>query len=228
MEKYMELDKYDKHILLKGQKKIWDNLYLDPDYCKPRETKAAKLAVDYFEDNFFDNILELGAGQGRDSRYFMENHMELAVIDYSERGIDNIINKAKSMDFRGLKSYVLDITEGLPFRENSFDMIFANELYSMAFTDLELERINQELNRVLVAGGYSVFTVHSEFDKCYAKGKQIYKDIYEVDGVIYHFFKEEKIRALVDKSSMNIVELKRYEEDGRDLYFVVLEKSKFL
>ena len=45
--------------------------------------------------NNVKKLLELGAGQGRDSIFFASNGIQVAALDYSNAGIEIILNKAK-------------------------------------------------------------------------------------------------------------------------------------
>ena len=42
-------------------------------------------------------ILELGGGQGRDTLFFARSGFQVYTLDYCEKGIDTIIEKAKSL-----------------------------------------------------------------------------------------------------------------------------------
>ena len=86
----------DKNIL-NQQSQHWETNFsnkpemfgLDPSY-------PAKKALNIFKENKFSNVIELGAGLGRDSIYFGKNSINLTALDYSENGlkiIDQIIKK---------------------------------------------------------------------------------------------------------------------------------------
>ena len=51
---------------------------------------AAKKAFKLFKEKNFTNILELGAGLGRDTVYFAKNLISVEALDYSETSIKNI------------------------------------------------------------------------------------------------------------------------------------------
>jgi len=57
--------------LLKKQKHHWENVFLtDSSKFGDEPSESAKRAVNFFKNRGLTKILELGAGQGRDSLYF--------------------------------------------------------------------------------------------------------------------------------------------------------------
>ena len=57
---------------------------------------AAIKASEAFKKEGVANILELGAGQGRDTLYFAKEGFHIHALDYSKTGIDNITEKSKT------------------------------------------------------------------------------------------------------------------------------------
>jgi SAM-dependent methyltransferase len=64
-----------------------------------------------------NSILEIGAGTGKDSKFFQENGFNVICTDLSEEMVRMCKNK-------GLTAYVMDFM-GLEFSEGSFDGIYA-------------------------------------------------------------------------------------------------------
>lgn len=219
------MSEIEKLSLLERQREIWDKAFISIDNMFEKdESYAARIALRMYEEEDFDNMLELGPGQGRDSVYFKNNHVSLSVLDYSEEALRDIRDKAKELDYRGLKTYERDVRDGLPFEDNSFDMVYSHMLYCMAFTDEEIMNLHREINRVLVPGGINIFTVRSDFDKHFRKGSKVDDGIYEINNFIIHFFDEDKIRSMVD--NYDILNIHRFQEGElpRDLYFVAMKK----
>ena len=177
-------------------------------------SESAKYAKGIFEKqkikNFFSrkkiNILELGAGLGRDTAYFAANSdsIKITALDYSSQAIKNI-NKKKTnyySDFQTtddssledkITTKVWDVRNGIPYKDSSFDGCYSHMLYCMALTNLEITKLSQEVHRILKPGGINIFTVRHTGDGDYKKGKHIGEDLYENDGFIVHFFNKEKI-----------------------------------
>ena len=212
---------------MKKQREVWDNAFIKiDDMFETDESYAARVALRLYEEEDFENILELGPGQGRDSVYFKRNQVQLSVLDYSQEALNDVEAKAKELDYRGLKSYKRDVREGLPFKDNTFDMVYSHMLYCMAFTEEEILNLHSEINRILVPGGFNVFTVRSDFDKHFRKGSKIDDGIYEIGNFIIHFFDLDMIKDMVD--NYDIVNIHRFQEGElpRDLYFVAMKKIK--
>lgn len=225
--KYEGLSEAEKLSLLDEQREVWDKAFISIDNMFEKdESYAARVALRMYEDEDFESMLELGPGQGRDSVYFKNNHIPLSVLDYSEEALRDIRDKAKELDYRGLKTYEADVREGLPFEENTFDMVYSHMLYCMAFTDEEIMDLHREINRILTPGGINIFTVRSDFDKHFKKGSRIDEGIYEINNFIIHFFDEDMIRSMAE--NYKILNIHRFQEGElpRDLYFVAMQKIK--
>ena len=180
-------------------------------------SEAGKHAKEIFENQKIKNvltrkkidILELGAGLGRDTTYFVANSnlIQVTALDYSSEAI-KIINKKKTSNHSDPKmvdgssvadkitTKVWDIRNGIPFKDNSFDGCYSHMLYCMALTTSEIIKLNQEVYRILKPGGINIFTVRHTGDGDYKKGKHIGEDLYENDGFIVHFFNKEKINQI--------------------------------
>ena len=190
---------------------------LDPSY-------PAKKSLRIFKENKITNIVELGAGLGRDTIYFAKNNINVNALDYSSAAI-NIINKKKDdLKLINIKSSVYDIRKKLPFSDSSIDACFSHMLYCMALTKLELININKEICRILKPRGLNIYTVRNETDGDYQKGIHIAEDMYKNDGFIVHFFDKDKVKSLLDGYSNILIE--KFEEGNfpRKLYFVLNKK----
>ena len=209
-------------------------------------SEAARHAKKIFESqkikNFFSrksiNILELGAGLGRDTTYFAANSnlIQVTALDYSSEAIKNI-NKKKTDYYSDptmtdgksaadkITTKVWDVRNGIPFKDNTFDGCFSHMLYCMALTTSEIIKLNKEVHRVLKPGGINVFTVRHTGDGDYKKGKHIGEDLYENDGFIVHFFDKEKINQISKEFKIeDIFEL--HEGSFPRKLFVVTQRKK--
>ena len=100
-------------------------------------------------------LLDLGCGVGQYSRYFSENGFSVTAVDISERALAKL--KEHSSD---IKTVQLDMTEPLPFADNSFDMVFAN-LSIHFFSKKDTESLICEIRRVLKNGGLFIGSCNS-------------------------------------------------------------------
>ena len=187
---------------------------------------SAKKALNFFKEKKINNIIELGAGLGRDSIFFAKNNIKIQALDYSSSGIKIINHKIKKNNLSNyISTKLFDVREKLPFKDNSIDACYSHMLYCMALTIADLQKLNNEIHRILKPNGLNIYTVRHTNDGDYKNGKHIGEDLYENDGFIVHYFSEEKVNSLLN-GFKNIV-LEKFEEGTfpRKLFIVVNEKK---
>ena len=213
-----ELDQQSQH---------WEkNFSNKPEMFGLEPSISAKKALNFFKEKKINNIIELGAGLGRDSIFFAKNNIKVQALDYSSSGI-KIINQKIEKD--NLSNYIstklLDVREKLPFEDNSVDACYSHMLYCMALTMVDLKKLNNEIHRVLKPNGLNIYTVRHTNDGDFKNGKHIGEDLYENDGFIVHYFSEEKVNSLLN--GFKNITLEKFEEGTfpRKLFFIVNEKK---
>jgi len=107
-------------------------------------------ATKFFKENNIKNIVELGAGLGRDTIYFAQNSIKVQALDYSKTAIESITDKAEKLNLAEfIKSKFFDVRKKLPFEDNSIEGCFSHMLYCMALSNSDLENLNNEICRIL-------------------------------------------------------------------------------
>ena len=160
---------------------------------------AALSALKKFKEENIKEIIELGAGLGRDTVFFAENNIKVEALDYSLTAIKIIDKKVKDNDFSNLiATKYFDVRDKLPYKDNSIKGIFSHMLYCMALTNAEIKKLNNEILRVLKPGGINIYTARNTNDGDYKKGIHRGEDMYENDGFIINFFSEKKVNSLLD------------------------------
>ncbi|MCF8564594.1 class I SAM-dependent methyltransferase [Alicyclobacillus tolerans] len=188
---------------------------------------AAIRAVEIFKSHGQERILELGAGQGRDTLFFARNGFQVHVLDYTKEGTERIRQKAKE---QGLSDRITvvehDVRKPFPLPSGSSDACYSHMLYCMALTMDELVALNDHVRQVLRPGGYNIYTVRHKGDAHYGQGVHRGEDLYEVGGFIVHFFDRAKVETLTD--GYELMDIHEFEEGGlpRKLYQVTLEKNR--
>ena len=212
--------------VLDAQQQHWNRMYAEePDFFGEEPSHPAKKATEILKREGKSRILEIGAGQGRDSFYFAKNGFHVTALDYSETAIEAINQKAQTLGIAHSISPIRhDIRRKLPFVDESFDACYCHMLYCMALCNSELEALFQEARRVLKPNGFSIYTVRHNGDAHYGKGVHRGEDMYENDGFIVHFFSKEKVEHLA--KGYEIVSMDEFEEGElpRKLFLVVLRK----
>ena len=187
---------------------------------------SAKKALNFFKEKKINNIIELGAGLGRDSIFFAKNNIKIQALDYSSSGIKIINHKIKKDNLSNyISTKLFDVREKLPFKDNSVDACYSHMLYCMALTTKDLEKLNNEIHRILKPNGLNIYTVRHTNDGDYKNGKHIGEDLYENDGFIVHYFSQEKVNSLLN--GFKNITLEKFEEGTfpRKLFFVVNKKK---
>ena len=215
----------DKKILDK-QAQHWENTFINrPETFGVSPSAAAVKAAEIFNKKGITNILELGAGQGRDTLFFAQKGFHIQVLDYSQTGLDNIIKKAKTLGVDKLiTGKIHDVRDPFPFTDEKFGGCFSHMLYCMALTTKELKFLSDEIHRVLKNGGVNIYTVRHTGDGDYKNGIHRGEDLYESGGFIVHFFSKEKVKQL--SNGFDIVNIENFEEGKfpRKLFRVTLKK----
>ena len=215
----------DKKILDK-QAQHWENTFINrPETFGVSPSAAAIRAAEIFNKKDITNILELGAGQGRDTLFFAQKGFHIQVLDYSQTGLDNIIKKAKTLGVDKLiTGKIHDVRNPLPFTDKKFGGCFSHMLYCMALTTKELKFLSDEIHRVLKNGGVNIYTVRHTGDGDYKNGIHRGEDLYESSGFIVHFFSKEKVKQL--SNGFDIVNIENFEEGEfpKKLFRVTLKK----
>jgi len=184
---------------------------------------AAVKSIKYLKNK---NIIELGAGLGRDTIFFAQNSIRVEALDYSKKAIETITNKSKKLNLtQFIKPKIFDIRKKLPFGNNTIDGCFSHMLYCMALSNVDLENLNKEIFRILKPGGINIYTVRHTGDGDYKNGIHIGENLYENDGFIVHFFSKEKINKV--SREFKILEIEKFEEGNfpRKLFIVTTKKN---
>ncbi|MDC1485440.1 class I SAM-dependent methyltransferase [Pelagibacteraceae bacterium] len=172
---------------------------------------AAKKALRLFKEKNISNILEIGAGLGRDTIYFAKNLIHVQALDYSKTSIKIIKNKSKKINLTNyVKTKFFDVRKKLPFENNSIEACFSHMLYCMALSNDDLKNLNNEICRVLKPGGINIYSVRNNEDGDYKNGIYRGENLYENDGFIVHFFSKKKIKDLLD--GFEVLNIEKFEE----------------
>ena len=127
-----------------------------------------------------------------------------------------------------MKDYIstklFDVRQKLPFKDNSIEACYSHMLYCMALTNKDLEKLNNEIRRILKPDGINIYTVRHENDGDFKKGIHRGESLYENDGFIVHFFSEKKVNSLLD-GFINVA-FEKFEEGNfpRKLFFIINKK----
>jgi SAM-dependent methyltransferase len=182
-------------------------------------------ATKFFKEKNIKNIVELGAGLGRDTVYFAQNSIKVQALDYSKAAIKNITNRAEKLNLTEfIKPKFFDVRKKLPFEDNLIEGCFSHMLYCMALSNSDLENLNNEICRILKPGGINIYTARHTDDGDYKNGIHRGENLYENDGFIVHFFSKEKANQL--SKGFEVLDIEKFEEGKfpRKLFLVKNKK----
>jgi SAM-dependent methyltransferase len=180
----------------RDQQRHWEQTYADhPGMYGDEPSAPARYAAGVFRDAGATDVLELGAGHGRDALYLARAGFTVHATDFSAEGLDQLRARAAASDV-AVTTTVHDVRRPLPLPDASVDGVFAHMLLCMALSTDEIRALVGEVRRVLRPGGAFVYTVRHQGDAHYGAGLARGDDIFEHGGFAVHFFDRELVDEL--------------------------------
>ncbi|MER5360865.1 class I SAM-dependent methyltransferase [Streptomyces sp. NPDC002785] len=202
------------HELAAAQREHWEQTYGEhPSMYGEEPSEPAVHAARVFRSARARQVLELGAGHGRDALYFAREGFTVQATDFSPVGLEQLRETADAQGVSGqVTTAVHDVREPLPSADGSVDAVFAHMLLCMALSTEEIQALVTEVRRVLRPGGVFVYTVRHTGDAHYGVGTGHGDDIWEHGGFAVHFFPRDLVDALAD--DWQLQEVHPFEEGG--------------
>jgi SAM-dependent methyltransferase len=183
------------------------------DKSEIEDWKAGERAVflELLQSEHKQSLLEIGAGTGRDSKFFQENGLQVTCIDLSPEMV-------KLCQQKGLNAHLMDMIN-LDFADESFDAVYSlNSLLHLPKT--ELPRVLREIRRVLKVDGLFFLGVYSGYD---------FEGIWEKDSYIpkrfFSFHSDEGLQRVVT-ADFELLSFKRISSGDGGLHFQSLTLRK--
>ena len=194
------------------QQEHWQRTYAaHPGMYGQEPSAPAVHAAGVFRANGAKDVLELGAGHGRDALYFAHEGFTVQATDFSAAGLEQLKNTARSHGLaERVTTAVHDVREPLPLPDASVDAVFAHMLLCMALSTQEIHALVRDIRRVLRPDGVFIYTVRHTGDAHYGTGTPHGDDIYEHGGFAVHFFPRHLVDSLADGWTLN--EVHTFEE----------------
>ncbi|MDX3547522.1 class I SAM-dependent methyltransferase [Streptomyces europaeiscabiei] len=188
----------DGQELSDAQRRHWQHIYTaHPGMYGQRPSSAAVHAAGAFRTAGAEDVLELGAGHGRDALFFAGEGFTVRATDFSATGLQQLRGSAEALGISDrVTTMVHDVREPLPLPSACADAVFAHMLLCMALSTEEIHSVVGEVRRVLRPGGTFVYTVRHTGDTHYGQGTAHGDDIYEHAGFAVHFFPRDLVDAL--------------------------------
>ncbi|WP_431677387.1 class I SAM-dependent methyltransferase [Kitasatospora sp. KL5] len=186
--------------LAEAQQEHWQQTYgAHPGMYGDRPSGPAVHAAEVFRAADADDVLELGAGHGRDALFFARSGFTVLAADFSPVGLDQLRAQATAEGLaEKVTTAVHDVREPLPLADASVGAVFAHMLLCMALSTKEIHALVAEVRRVLRPGGVFVYTVRHTGDAHYGAGAGHGDDIWEHGGFAVHFFPRHLVDELAE------------------------------
>jgi SAM-dependent methyltransferase len=157
------------------------------------------------------SLLEIGAGHGRDSKFFQEKGFQVTCIDLSPEMV-------KLCQQKGLNARVMDMID-LDFPDHSFDAIYSlNSLLHLPKN--ELPTVLRNIRRVLKTNGLFFLGMYGGYD---------FEGIRETDSYnpkrFFSFHSDEGLKQFVTES-FTLLSFKQIVSGDGDLHFQSLTLTK--
>jgi SAM-dependent methyltransferase len=211
--------------LIAEQREHWERtLDANPAMYGLEPSEAGRYAAGRFSGERLALVLELGAGQGRDTMELLRAGLNVRAVDFAGEALARIAAVADPELAERLTTMVHDVRQPLPFADESFDACYSHMLYAMALTTVELHALTGEVHRVLRPGGLCVYTVRHTGDTHYGAGRSLGDNLYENGGFVVHFFDRRLVERLA--AGFHIDDITAFEEGGlpRRLWRVTMRR----
>jgi ubiquinone/menaquinone biosynthesis C-methylase UbiE len=177
--------------------------YWDSEWSKFEETDwedtptiFAQFALTYFPKE--GKILELGAGLGKDTRYFAKYGYYVVSTDFSDKALEIGKWEAAMQKLTNCEFLNVDISQPLPFKEAEFDVVYAHAVLHY-FSHQVTDQILTEIARILADGGVFATLLKSKEDPQISKSLKLHENFYRTpEGLEERFFSLEEVHKEVN------------------------------
>ncbi len=163
------------------------------------------------KDRGLKSILEIGAGTGQDSLFFMENGLDVTAVDLSQEHVKRCWDK-------GIDAHVMDFSD-MTFADNSFDVIYAMNCL-LHIPNAEMPSVIYELKRVLKLNGMIILCQYGDKQK----SNEGFKDYGGRGERFFSFRTVEKFSEFIKDAGLIIEKsgtIELCEDNYNSQYFVV-------
>lgn len=202
-----------------------NKLYRNGKRCEI--SKAEGILFKYLEKHVKkgSQILDIGCGSGEITQRIKEKGYEITGLDFSSVAVD----LAKGL---GLNCQVVDLDTGIPFDNDTFDVVWAGDVIEHVFDPIF---VLKEVNRVLVSEGMLLCTIpydvklttrlrilfgHSYQEGVYRKFGQYKHHTFFSIPLMKYMFKEASLQAQEMRFVIKFPKLRReFVSDSKALIY---------
>lgn len=160
-----------------------------------RPTIFAKFAIKYFPKN--GRLLELGAGQGQDSRFFASKGYKVTATDFSSEAL-GLLKEKTNAEGLSIETKEVDISKDLPFLNQSFDIVYSH-LALHYFDDETTRKVFSEIHRILKGGGILSALFNTIDDPEINESKKVEEGFFETpSGILKRYFSVDYLQDITN------------------------------
>lgn len=175
----------------------WNNYYSE-NKAPTKQSKFAEDIIPYIKQG--KKLVELGCGNGRDSRFFSKHGLEVLAIDQSDSAIDYLedIKCGNNITFKVDNFIESDLLE-----ENKFDYVYSR--FTMhSITEQEEDKVVKRSYACLKEGGMIFIEARSVKDNICGLGKEVARNTYEYNNHCRRFIVKEELEERIKKIGFKI------------------------
>jgi 2-polyprenyl-3-methyl-5-hydroxy-6-metoxy-1,4-benzoquinol methylase len=194
-----------------GNNNIWNDVFQEKNMILGIEpSSVAKITEGIFSENNIKTILVIGAGYGRNAKYFSDKNYIVDGVEYSKDAIETGKTFAPKVNF--IHSSILDYSN----MNKKYDGIFCHSfihLFRKTERDIIIAKCIENIND----NGIIMVSCCTREHVAYGTGKLIEKDTFEIkDGLILHFYDEEELEHINDK--FELIKIGTLSEEYKFIY----------
>ena len=181
-----------------------DNLYRNGKRCQISLEEEVLLEILDNNSPAGSKVLDIGCGSGEIARVINEKGYAVSGIDFSPVAIE-LARK------QGINSHLADLDSGIPFDDNTFDIVWAGDVIEHVFDPIFL--LN-EINRVLVPSGQLLCTIPYDLNIATRLrvffGHSYQENVYREYGQYKHhtFFSLPLMKFMLDRVGLKLQDIK--------------------
>lgn len=198
-----------------SQRDYWEHQHLkrkdEFEILRDRPNVFAEECLKYIPKN--GNILEIGAANGRDARYFArEKGVKVVAVDFSREALRQLIEASKKDNTSDLVfPLVADIKQLALVKQDHFDAIYSRS--ALHLSDKEIDIFFDHAIEILKYGGYFMIEGKTRDDPEISMSKEVAPNLFvDLSGHLRRAWDEYTIRQFLDKCGLKLISSKKTEE----------------